>query len=219
MTTQPEIKDPEHHYFKALTNEYVVNTKLRFEKNNIDWTEDISYRLSGNKVYYLKIPINMTTKPKGCKKMYFMKYYPGPNEECILDTDATIFYTTEFPRIKEIADTLIQTGKDLKSWDTLSEGERQYFVHTLGNSITATTCIESQLQRHNINSIPPATISEFKPYPEEVPMLNMEPFLESEPSRLTLTINCSKDDLYNIQMDLLFKSPTSYITTPYQKEK
>ena len=219
MTTQPKIKEPEYHYFKALTNEYTVNPKVRFEKNNIDWTEDISYRLSGNKAYYLKIPINTTTKPKGCKKMYFLKYYPGPNEECILDADAAIFYMTEFPRIKEVADTLIQTGKDLKSWKDLSEGERQYFAHILGKCINDSTCLIAQLDRSSINRVVVATTSEFTQYPEKTPMIDMETFLEEVPNRTTLTINCSKTDIHNIQMDLLFKSPTTYITTPHQKEK
>lgn len=211
--TSKKIPAPKYQYFKAITPEAVVNTKNRFDKNQIEWIEDITYRNTGNLAYLLKIPANITNKPPGCKRMYFIKYYPGPNEECIPDAEAAIFYTTIYPRYEHVVKHILDNSASLIPWNTLDESHRQHFTKIWGNIILDnlnmlnTWKIQNQNTTNNLLYKRPINIT-------SVEDEHLELFTSNDDthSRINLEINCDKKDLKQIANALSFTSPNIYIT-------
>ena len=213
-TTTTNATTTQYHYFKAVTPEVAVNTKTRFDKNNIEWVEDITYRNTGNHAYFLKIPIAQTTKPSGCKRMYFIKHYPGPEEEFIADADAAMFYTMLYPRYAHIAQKITKDNTSLIPWNSLTEVSKQHFTRIWGKIILSNiyTITKWKLATNNQRRA-----QELHPRPliGTTEQEKLEQFMRVDPdgdtpSRATITISCDRNDIQAIASALAFESPTIY---------
>ena len=205
---------PEYKYFKAVTPEALVNTKTRFDKNGIEWVEDISYRNTGNHAYFLKIPIQQVAKPAGCKRMYFIKYYPGPNDEFVSDSDAAMFYTMMYPRYEHIAKNIIENNNSIIPWDALLEPAKQHFTRTWGKIILTNIYTMTQWKLAPSNTRRP---HELNPRPnvcsiedECITKFIVAPGTKQAAERVRITISCDKKDVTSITSALSFESPTIY---------
>ncbi len=208
--------ETQYQYFKAVTPESVVNTKTRFDKNKIEWVEDITYRNTGNHAFFLKIPIEQTTKPAGCKRMYFVKHYPGPQEEFIADTDAAMFYTMVYPRYEHIAHKITQDKTSILPWNRLDETAKQNFTRIWGKIILSNIYTVAQWKfnsndRRKINDLyTRPSITSIGTQEQE----NIAQFMCQEdkdtPSRATIIISCDTRDVQAITSALSFESPTIY---------
>ena len=212
--TAPETK---YQYYKAVTPESVVNTKTRFDKNKIEWVEDITYRNTGNHAFFLKIPIEQTTKPTGCKRMYFAKHYPGPQEEFITDADAAMFYTMVYPRYEHIARKIIQDKTSILPWNKLTETAKQNFTRIWGKIILSNVYTVAQWKfnsndQRKINDLHmrPSTTSIGTIKQENIEQYMCNDDNKDTPSRTTITISCDTRDVQAITYALSFESSTIY---------
>lgn len=221
-TEQPKPKSlvPEitHRYFKAITPELNVNTKARFDKNNIEWIEDITYANTPNKGYFLKIPVEQTAIPPGCKKMYFIPQYPGPNEEYISGDDAAMFYSLVYPRYRHVAKHLIDNNGELKKWSALTEQHRQHFTKVWGAEI-----LQNSIALLTWKATPPknsygtnkSTVREsLKPRPKTLCSIedeHIEWFTLDEPNRVSILISCNNSYLDLLVANIAFENPEAYV--------
>ena len=222
MTTKTEETvqqtHPPYRYYKAITPEASVNTKNRFDKNKIKWVEDITYKNTGNKAYFLQIPYEQTYKPAGCKRMYFIQYYPGPNQEFVSDADAAMFYTMIYPRYEHVAQQIIHHGKSLIPWRKLDEQAKQNFVAIWGKVILSHIYVMNDWKT-NYTDRPTGLEPRNKYVKASIEDENVQQFLSDDSNkvseRVTLQISCSKEDIPFITSALSFESPTIYtLPTP-----
>ena len=213
------INTPTHKHYKAITNEASVNPKNRFNKNNIEWVEDLTYRGTSNKAFFIKLPVTMTLKPPGCKKMHFIKYFPGPDEEYITHIDAGIFYSTVYPRYEHVAEALIENNAQLIQWPVLDEAHKQHFVKIWGKHIVEDLINLNWWRIHNNKDDHYLTTP--KPRPKDVGKLENESVLSfiEEAERTTVEISCLNDDMQRLLTSLTYDCPQIYVTKKQEYEQ